>query len=80
MSQKPTREHPEPAEKPLVVKCRVTLPRGVDLFSFYSRFADGKFTVLRKGDLVPRRDGTGDNFYMDVFIWPEENKEGSSTK
>jgi hypothetical protein len=64
MSQEPT--------KPLVIKCRVTLPKGLDLLSFYRRFTEGKFTVLQKGDLVPKRDGTGDNFYMDLFIWPDE--------
>jgi hypothetical protein len=34
---------------------------------------------MQKSDLYPTRDGQGDNFYMDLFIWPEEEATNEPT-
>ena len=60
--------------KPLVLKCRLTVPADdKKLFDIYVAFTNGNFTVLNKSDLYPTRDHPDlSNFYLDLLMWDIE--------
>jgi hypothetical protein len=71
------------ANKPLVIKCRLTVPAGDDdrLFKIYTKITGGEFTITNKSDLYPLRDDkTKANFYLDLLIWDMEDPNNGHSK